>query len=64
MWFSGGCVLQVVVTGVQRPGHMTVPGVLEEQRGSLRGWRVASNRERRRRRGQGGDRQVMQDLVR
>lgn len=63
MWFSGGCVLQVVVTGVQRPGHTTVPGVLEEQRGSLHGWSVVSNGEKQRRRGQGGDGQVVQDLV-
>lgn len=37
--------------------------MLEEQRGSLHDWSIVSNGERRRRRGQGGDGQVMQDLV-
>ena len=56
-------MLQLVVTGVQRPWHRTVPGVLEEQRGSLHDWRIVSKGERRRRRGLGGDGQVVQDLV-
>lgn len=63
MWLSGGCVLQVVVTGEQRPWHRTALGMLEEQRGRLRDWSIVSKGERRRRRGQGGDGQVVQDLV-
>lgn len=56
-------MLQVVVTGEQRPWHRTALGMLEEQRGRLRDWSIVSKGERRRRRGQGGDGQVVQDLV-